>query len=85
MKQTEYPVILGDMHGVQISGDHRSCSSENRKFVLPLSKAVITIGLAALFLEVYENPDKTLPDSSNCIDLKYFKQTKYKKVIGNLV
>lgn len=49
MKQTEYPVILGDMHGVQISGDHRSCSSENRKFVLPLSKTAVAVGIAALF------------------------------------
>jgi 2-dehydro-3-deoxyphosphooctonate aldolase (KDO 8-P synthase) len=83
-KQTGYPVIFDVWHSVQIPGGHRiveSCSGENRKFVLLLSKAAVVVGIAELFLEVYENPDKTLSDSQNYIELKYFKQIlKYTKV-----
>lgn len=74
------------MHSVQIPGGYRSFSGGNREFVLPLSKAAAAVGIAALFLEVHENPDKALSDSSNSVDLKYFKQIlKYIKVIDNMV
>jgi 2-dehydro-3-deoxyphosphooctonate aldolase (KDO 8-P synthase) len=86
MKQSGYPVIFDATHSVQIPGGHRSHSGGNREFVLPLSKAAAAIGIAALFLEVHENPDKALSDGSNSVDLKYFKQIlKYIKVIDNVV
>ncbi|MDR0820575.1 MAG: 3-deoxy-8-phosphooctulonate synthase [Endomicrobium sp.] len=86
MKQLRYPVIFDATHSVQIPGAHRSRSGGNREFVLPLSKAAAAIGIAALFLEVHENPYKALCDGSNSVDLKYFKQIlKYIKIIDNVI
>jgi 2-dehydro-3-deoxyphosphooctonate aldolase (KDO 8-P synthase) len=74
MKQTGYPVIFDATHSVQLPGGHGVCSGGNVKFVLPLSKAAMAVGIAALFLEVHENPDKALSDGANSLNLKYFKQ-----------
>ncbi|MCA6085220.1 3-deoxy-8-phosphooctulonate synthase [Candidatus Endomicrobiellum agilis] len=85
MKQTGYPVIFDTAHSVQLPGYHKTCSGGNREFILPLSKAAAAIGIAALFLEVHENPDKALSDASNSVDLKYFKQIlRYTKVIDGV-
>ncbi|WP_269763553.1 hypothetical protein [Candidatus Endomicrobiellum trichonymphae] len=79
MKQSGYPVIFDATHSVQILGG-------NREFILPLSKATAAIGIAALFLEVHENPDRALSDGSNSVNLKYFKQIlEYIKVIDNVL
>ncbi|MDR3244332.1 MAG: 3-deoxy-8-phosphooctulonate synthase [Elusimicrobiota bacterium] len=73
MKQSAYPVIFDATHSVQLPGGAGNKSSGNREFVLPLSKAACAIGIAALFLEVHENPDKALSDSANSVNLKQFE------------
>ncbi|MDD2523989.1 MAG: 3-deoxy-8-phosphooctulonate synthase, partial [Endomicrobiaceae bacterium] len=45
----------------------------DRQFVLPLAKAAVAVGVAALFVEVHSNPDKALSDGANSIDFKMFK------------
>ncbi|MDR3049043.1 MAG: 3-deoxy-8-phosphooctulonate synthase [Elusimicrobiota bacterium] len=74
MKQSGYPVIFDATHSVQLPGGAGSKSSGNREFVLPLSKAAAAVGIAALFLEVHENPDKALSDGANSVNLKQFEQ-----------
>ncbi|MDR3275334.1 MAG: 3-deoxy-8-phosphooctulonate synthase [Endomicrobium sp.] len=86
MKQMGYPVIFDATHSVQLPGGCGTFSGGNREFVLPLSKAAAAVGIAALFLEVHENPDKALSDGANSIDLKCFEQLlKYIKVIDEAV
>ncbi|MDR1951912.1 MAG: 3-deoxy-8-phosphooctulonate synthase [Elusimicrobiota bacterium] len=72
MKQSGYPVIFDATHSVQLPGGQGNKSGGNREFVLPLSKAAAAVGAAALFLEVHNNPDKSLSDGANSVDLKYF-------------
>ena len=74
MKRSGCPVIFDATHSVQLPGGAGSKSSGNREFVLPLCKAAAAVGVAALFLEVHENPDKALSDGANSVDLKYLKQ-----------
>ena len=86
MKQTGYPVIFDATHSVQLPGSRGICSGGNREFVLPLSRAATALGIAALFLEVHDNPSKALSDGENSVDLKSFKQIlKYIKVIDRSV
>ncbi|MDR2398987.1 MAG: 3-deoxy-8-phosphooctulonate synthase [Endomicrobium sp.] len=86
MKQTGYPVIFDATHSVQLPGGQGSCSGGNRKFIFPLAKAAIAVGIAALFLEVHDNPDKALSDGANSLELKNFKQfLKYIKAIDKVV
>jgi 2-dehydro-3-deoxyphosphooctonate aldolase (KDO 8-P synthase) len=73
MKQTGYPVVFDATHSVQLPGGQGICSGGNREFVFPLSKAAVAVGVAALFLEVHDNPDKALSDGANSLELKSFK------------
>ncbi|MDR3281720.1 MAG: 3-deoxy-8-phosphooctulonate synthase, partial [Endomicrobium sp.] len=85
MKQTGYPVVFDATHSVQLPGGNRICSTGNKKFVFPLSKAALAVGIASLFLEVHDNPEKALSDGANSIDLKEFRQIlKFIKVIDKI-
>jgi 2-dehydro-3-deoxyphosphooctonate aldolase (KDO 8-P synthase) len=86
MKQTGYPVIFDATHSVQLPGGQGICSGGNREFVFPLAKAAVAVGVAALFLEVHDNPDKALSDGANSLELKNFKQfLKHIKAIDKVV
>ncbi len=86
MKQSGYPVIFDATHSVQLPGGAGTKSAGNREFVLPLVKAAAAVGVAALFLEVHENPEKALSDGANSVDLKYFKEILQKaKLIDKAV
>jgi 2-dehydro-3-deoxyphosphooctonate aldolase (KDO 8-P synthase) len=74
MKQTGYPVVFDVTHSVQLPGGQGTCSGGNREFIFPLAKAAVAVGVAALFLEVHNNPDKALSDGANSLELKNFKQ-----------
>lgn len=73
MKQTGCPVIFDATHSVQLPGGCGNKSGGSREFVMPLAKAACAVGIAALFLETHENPDKALSDGANSVDLKYLK------------
>jgi 2-dehydro-3-deoxyphosphooctonate aldolase (KDO 8-P synthase) len=73
MKQTGYPIIFDATHSVQLPGGQGICSGGNREFIFPLSKAAAAVGIAALFLEVHDNPDKAFSDGANSLELKSFK------------
>lgn len=73
MKETGCPVIFDATHSVQLPGGQGTKSGGNREFVMPLVKAACAVGVAALFLETHENPDKALSDGANSVSLKYLK------------
>lgn len=73
MKQFGCPVIFDATHSVQKPGGLGTSSGGDRQFVLPLAKAAVAVGVAALFVEVHPNPDKALSDGANSIDFKMFK------------
>lgn len=82
MKQFGYPVIFDATHSVQKPGGLGTSSGGDRQYVLPLAKAACAVGVAALFVEVHQNPQKALSDGANSIDLKMFKSmiNKTKKI-----
>ena len=73
MKQFGYPVIFDATHSVQKPGGLGFASDGDRQYVVPLAKAACAVGVAALFLEVHQNPKKALSDGANSIDLNMFK------------
>ncbi|MDR1662968.1 MAG: 3-deoxy-8-phosphooctulonate synthase [Endomicrobium sp.] len=86
MKKTGYPIIFDATHSVQLPGERGICSGGSREFIFPLAKAAAAIGIAALFLEVHDNPDKALSDGTNSLELKNFKQfLKHIKAIDKVV
>ncbi len=80
MKKFGYPVIFDAGHSVQLPGGHGASSGGQREFIAPLSRAAIAVGIAGIFLEVHDNPDKALVDGPNSMPLKelesYLKMLK---------
>lgn len=57
-----YPVIFDATHSVQLPGGLGDRSGGERKYVPALARAAVAFGIDALFMEIHENPDRTLPD-----------------------
>ena len=62
-KDTGCPVIMDATHSVQQPGGQR-------EFAPVLARAAVAVGVAAVFMETHENPDKAMSDGPNTIALK---------------
>jgi 2-dehydro-3-deoxyphosphooctonate aldolase (KDO 8-P synthase) len=60
-----YPVIFDAGHSVQLPGGQGQASGGQRQFIRPLARAALAVGVAALFLEVHEDPEHALSDGPN--------------------
>jgi len=69
MRDFDCPVIFDATHSVQLPGGADGASGGERRFVAPLSRAAAAIGIDALFLEVYEDPDNAPCDGPNALSL----------------
>jgi len=69
MKDFAYPVIFDATHSVQQPGGKGESSGGERKFIKTLSRAAVAVGVAGIFIEVHENPDKAPSDGPNMIKL----------------
>ncbi len=67
MKSFGKPVVLDATHAVQRPGGLGGCSGGDRKFVPALAAAALVQGIAGLFMEVHENPEKAHSDGPNSI------------------
>lgn len=63
------PVCFDATHSVQLPGGHGASSGGQRQYVAGLSKAAVSLGIAALFWEVHPDPDKALCDGPNQLPL----------------
>jgi 2-dehydro-3-deoxyphosphooctonate aldolase (KDO 8-P synthase) len=62
MRETGYPVVFDATHSVQLPGGLGQRSGGERQFVPLLARAAVAAGIDALFMEMHEDPDRTLPD-----------------------
>ena len=69
-KDTGCPIIFDATHSVQQPGGLGGCSGGQREFAPVLARAAVAVGVAAVFMETHENPDKALSDGPNSIALK---------------
>ena len=67
MKTLGYPVIFDATHSVQRPGGLGNATGGDRCFVPPLAASAIVQGIAGIFMEVHENPEKALSDGPNSI------------------
>ena len=61
-------------HAVQQPGGMGASTGGQREFAPVLARAAVSVGVAAVFLETHENPDKALSDGPNTIALKDMKK-----------
>src|SRR5690348_3567167 len=70
MARTGYPVVFDATHSVQQPGGQGGTSGGQREFVPVLARAAISIGVAAVFMETHQDPDKAPSDGPNMVPLR---------------
>jgi 2-dehydro-3-deoxyphosphooctonate aldolase (KDO 8-P synthase) len=55
-----YPVVFDATHSVQLPGGRGDRSGGERQYVQALARAAVAVGVDALFMEIHEDPDRTL-------------------------
>ena len=69
MAQTGYPVVMDATHSVAQSGGKGGSSGGQREFAPVMARAAAAIGVAAIFMETHEDPDRAPSDGPNMIYL----------------
>ncbi|MDH3230648.1 MAG: 3-deoxy-8-phosphooctulonate synthase [Alphaproteobacteria bacterium] len=69
MAQTGHPIVFDATHSVQQPGGQGATSGGQREFVPVLARAAISIGVAAVFMEVHQDPDNAPSDGPNMVRL----------------
>ncbi len=72
MAETGAPVIFDATHAVQQPGGQGTSSGGDRRFVPVLARAAVAVGVAGLFIETHQDPDKAPSDGPNMVPLKEF-------------
>ncbi|MEX2146118.1 MAG: 3-deoxy-8-phosphooctulonate synthase [Candidatus Rokuibacteriota bacterium] len=62
MRALGFPVVFDATHSVQLPGGMGDRSGGERRYVPALARAAVAVGIDALFMEMHEDPDRTLPD-----------------------
>ncbi|MFN8719819.1 MAG: 3-deoxy-8-phosphooctulonate synthase [Rhodospirillales bacterium] len=70
MAETGYPVVFDATHSVQRPGGQGDRSGGDRQFVPVLARAAMAVGVAAVFMETHEDPDRAPSDGPNMMHFK---------------
>jgi 2-dehydro-3-deoxyphosphooctonate aldolase (KDO 8-P synthase) len=68
-RDTGAPVIFDATHSVQQPGGQGTSSGGEREFVPVLARAAVAVGVAGVFIETHQDPDKAPSDGPNMIPL----------------
>jgi 2-dehydro-3-deoxyphosphooctonate aldolase (KDO 8-P synthase) len=64
------PVIFDATHSIQQPGGQGSSSGGEREYVSVLARAAVAVGVAGIFIETHQDPDRAPSDGPNMIALK---------------
>ena len=67
MAETGYPVIFDATHSVQLPGSAGQTSGGEPRFIEPLARAAVAVGIAGIFVETHEKPESALSDGANAL------------------
>jgi 2-dehydro-3-deoxyphosphooctonate aldolase (KDO 8-P synthase) len=70
LKRVGAPVIFDATHSVQQPGGQGASSGGEREFVPVLARAAVAVGVAGVFIETHQDPDKAPSDGPNMLPLK---------------
>ena len=70
MAQMGYPVVMDATHSVQQPGGQGGSSGGQREFAPVMARAAVSLGIAAVFIETHEDPDRAPSDGPNMIPLE---------------
>jgi 2-dehydro-3-deoxyphosphooctonate aldolase (KDO 8-P synthase) len=69
-RDTGAPVIFDATHSVQQPGGQGTSSGGEREFVPVLARAAVAVGVAGVFIETHQDPDRAPSDGPNMVPLK---------------
>jgi 2-dehydro-3-deoxyphosphooctonate aldolase (KDO 8-P synthase) len=69
LAETGYPVVFDATHSVQQPGGKGTSTGGQREFVAVLARAAVSVGVAAVFMETHQDPDKAPSDGPNMVKL----------------
>jgi 2-dehydro-3-deoxyphosphooctonate aldolase (KDO 8-P synthase) len=70
LRETGYPVVFDATHSVQQPGGQGNTSGGERVHVPVLARAAVAIGVAAVFMETHQDPDRAPSDGPNMVRLE---------------
>ena len=70
LARTGAPVIFDATHSVQQPGGQGTSSGGEREFVPVLARAAVSVGVAGVFIETHQDPDRAPSDGPNMMPLK---------------
>jgi 2-dehydro-3-deoxyphosphooctonate aldolase (KDO 8-P synthase) len=69
LARTGWPVIMDATHSVQEPGGQGSASGGRREFAPVMARAAVSLGIAGVFIETHEDPDRAPSDGPNMVPL----------------
>jgi len=69
MRDLGWPVVFDATHSVQLPSGGGAASSGQPQFIEPLARAAVAVGIAGLFVEVHDAPERALSDGANALRL----------------
>lgn len=74
LKEDEHPAVVFDAtHSVQLPGGANGITGGDRRFIPPLARAALAVGVDGLFMEIHPDPPNALCDATNQFYLKDLK------------
>src|SRR6187455_161385 len=73
MAENGCPVIFDATHAVQQPGGQGTASGGDRRYVPVLARAAVAVGVAGLFIETHQDPDRAPSDGPNMVPLREFE------------
>ena len=70
LARTGAPVIFDATHSVQQPGGQGTSSGGEREFVPVLARAAVAVGIAGVFIETHQDPDRAPSDGPNMIPIR---------------
>jgi 2-dehydro-3-deoxyphosphooctonate aldolase (KDO 8-P synthase) len=70
LAETGWPVVFDATHSVQQPGGQGGTSGGERRYVETLARAAVAVGVAAVFMETHEDPDRAPSDGPNMVKLR---------------
>jgi 2-dehydro-3-deoxyphosphooctonate aldolase (KDO 8-P synthase) len=69
LARTGAPVIFDATHSVQQPGGQGTASGGEREFVPVLARAAVAVGVAGVFIETHQDPDRAPSDGPNMLSI----------------
>ena len=78
MAEGGWPVVFDATHSVQLPSGAGGVSGGQPQFIEPLASAAVAVGVAGVFVEVHDQPEKALSDGPNALRLSLLAKFLHK-------